>query len=145
MRFRFQFPPINGQEPNTVTPKGISNGTVSVAREAADSTEGLLFREAVSRVTKFRERVKPWTFDPNPPGEDGMVVASELTFGNRFRVGGYNRKNKAALKKFWSGEAMARRAALSQPTPQQGLFALREQLMKYGVKKPDEETKRLML
>lgn len=144
MRFRFQFPPINGRSENSVTPKGIESGTVSVAREAADSAEGILFREAVARVTKFRRRVKAWTFDPQPPGEEGLIVAAELSFANRFRVASINKKNRAALVKFWSGEAMARRAAIMQPTPQMGLFALREQLEKYGVKKPDEETRRLM-
>lgn len=77
--------------------------------------------EAVKRVTAWRKRLQPWMFVGAPD-----TVAVELSWWNRFRVAGYNKKNRKALAKFFSDEATARRWAMSQPTPQQALSVLRE-------------------
>lgn len=118
---------------------------IAEQRAAAATPDGKRYSAYVSLVTKWRKKVLPWTIDPAPPGESGIIVAAKLTFAGRFAVSKVNKANRAALKKFWSGEAMARRAALSQMTPEAGLYALNEQLAKYGVKKPDAETIALKL
>lgn len=144
VRLFFKFP--NPDKPKGVQPVAMATDSFRIVagkaeKEATEAEKS--FHEVVKQVTKFRKKMKPWTFDPQPPGEQGLIIAAELTFAGRFRVHAVNKKNREALKKFWSPEAMARRAAIMQPTPQMGLFALREQLEKYAIKKPDAETLRL--
>jgi hypothetical protein len=137
-RFTFKFPEQRvSPEPSKVY------GLFTKKPTAEDLKPNPAFQEVVAKVTAWRKKVGKWIFDPSPPGEQGIIVAAELTWGNWWKVNLVNRANRKAMKRFWSGEAMARRAAVSQPTPEQGLFALREQLAKYGIKKPDAETLKL--
>lgn len=142
VRLFFKFP--NPDKPKGVQPVALATDSFKIVAAKAEATPAdKSFHEVVKQVTKFRKKMKPWTFDPQPPGEQGLIIAAELSFAGRFRVHAVNKKNRAALVKFWSPEAMARRAAIMQPTPQMGLFVLREQLEKYSIKKPDPETLRL--
>lgn len=112
-----------------------------LAEEPAQSNMGVLrftfrfpadeksteYAETVARVTLWSKKMKPWTFvHPGPL----PIVAAELTFGNRWRVGVVNRKTKKLMAAFWTDEAQARRLAMSQPTPQQSLKVLSEQVPK---------------
>lgn len=136
-RFTFKFPEQRlSPEPSKVY------GLFTKKPTAEDLKPNPKFQEVVAAVTLWRKKVGPWVFDPCP--EQGTIVAAELTWGNRWKVGLVNRANRKATKKFWSGESMARMAALSQPTPAQALVALKEQLAKYGVKKLEPETVRLL-
>ncbi len=138
VRFTFKFPEQRASpEPSKVY------GIFTKKPTDEDLKPNPKFLEVVAKVTAWRKKVAPWVFDPPPPGETGIIVAAELTWGTRWKVGVVNRANRKAMKSFWSGEAMARRAAMAQPTPEQGLFALREQLAKYGIRKPSEETRKL--
>lgn len=78
------------------------------------------FAAVVTQVSAWRKRIQAWLFV-------GTVdtVASELTVGNRLRVAWYNRKNRKAIAAFWTEEAVARRHALSQPSPAQGVSVLK--------------------
>jgi len=87
-----------------------------VVPENHDSPE---FHAAVSNITAWREKVKPWLFVGTVD-----VVAAKLTFGNRFRVAHYNRKNRKLLLASAKSEGWARRKAMSQPTPHQGITIL---------------------
>lgn len=90
------------------------------------------FGEVVTKVTAWRKRIQAWLFVGTAD-----TVATELSFGNRVRVAWYNRKNKKLIAAFWSDEAVARRLALSQPSPEQGLSVLKTTPMK------EKSTKRL--
>lgn len=78
------------------------------------------FGAAITKVTQWRSKIQPWLFVGTAD-----TVASELSFGNRVKVAYYNRKNRKAIVAFWSDEAVARRLALSQPTPEQGISVLK--------------------
>jgi hypothetical protein len=139
VRFAIKFPEVRGvPEPvqNTITP---SSAPVDVKR--FETPEAKTFQAYVAKVTAWRKKVAPWTFDPAPPGETGIIVAAELgTFGDRFRVRAINKKNRAAVAKFMDPQAMARRVALVQTEPNAALRALNDTLNMYGVKKPNAET-----
>lgn len=139
LRFFFVMPDVKAPAPVG----GIDGHPPEVSAKMHTARTQGEFAEATARITKWRERVKAWLFDPQPVGESGIIVAAELSTMNRYRVWKANRANRAAMERFWSGEAMARRAALAQPTPEQGLFALKEQLAKYGIKTPEPETVKL--
>lgn len=143
LRFAFQFPEFTRQpmQGNSVAPpKPIDAEAIRAAQERAKSPEGQKFAAVVSRVTAWRKRVEAWIVDPAPPGEQGVFVAAELSFGNRFRVASVNRANRKALRKFNDPEALARRAAMAQTTPEAALKALAETLKMYGIKQPGAET-----
>ncbi len=138
---RFKFPDVRaGLHDKTVAPV---KPDPAAAKAHAESPEGKAFAEVVRRVSMWRKKVNPWVYDPQPPGTDGIALAADLTLGNRLRVKFTNRKNAKAMAKFMSPNALARRAALSQTTPQAALNALRDTLKLYGVKEPDPDTVKL--
>lgn len=138
---RFKFPDVRaGLHDKTVAPV---RPDPAAAKAHAESPEGKAFAEVVKRVTLWRKKVEPWVYKPQPPGTDGIALAAELTFGNRFRVKMTNRANAKVMAKFMSPNALARRAALAQTTPQAALNALRDTLKLYGVKEPDPDTVKL--
>lgn len=141
----FKFPEFNNAGFRNTVNVGHqpSAADLAAAKARAESPEGKRFADVVSRVTQWRKKVAPWLFDPQPIGESGIVVAAELTFGNRFRVASTNKRNRKAMAKFMAPEALARRAAMAQTTPQAALKALAETLKMYGIKQPGEETVKL--
>lgn len=138
---RFFFVAPNANEP---MPKGGVDGQpLDVSAELHKKRLSSEAQQHIAAITQWRERVQPWLFDPQPPGEQGIIVAAELSIANRFRVWSANRANQKALRKWNSPDALARRAALAQPTPDMALNALKGTLDMYGVKKPEAETLKL--
>lgn len=131
LRFTFKFPELKVDAKGAIGSAGASVATVA---RAFDAPENVTYAETVKRVTKWAARVKAWTFitpDARP------VVAAELSFGNRVKVAWVNRATRKALAEYWGEESRARRLALSQPTPMQGVKVLEATPMK------EMETRRL--
>lgn len=141
VRFFIKFPDVRG---TAAPPQDTIAFTPAPDAKKLDTPEAQTFQQYVKKVTAWRTTVRPWTIDPSPPGETGIIVAGGMGFlGDRLLVRGINKKNIAALRKFNDPEAMARRTAIAQDSPQQGLKALAETLQLYGVKKPGHETLQL--
>lgn len=140
VRFMFKLPDMNEPTPEG----GVDGQPLVISAEIHKRRLKGEYLTAVALVTKFQARVKAWTFAPAPPGEKpGLYVAAELSLTAKAKVAAVNKRNRAALVKFWSGESMARNAALSQTDPRAALNALKEQLAKHGITKPDAETLKL--
>jgi hypothetical protein len=114
LRFKFDFPGSESVKvQNTITfPKALENAELPKS-----------LTETIRRVTTWRNRISPWlllgTVD---------TVASQQTIGTRVSVALWNRKNrkriKLAAKALGESEAYARKLALTQPTPMQGVRVL---------------------
>lgn len=116
-RFRFDFPDYDKV--------AVDAKTVSFRGVPKDYEAPKNFIETVQRVTKWREKCKPWLFVGTTD-----TVAAELTLWTRATVYKFNRANsrklKAAAKLMEASESYARQLAASQPTPMQGVRILDE-------------------
>src|ERR1041384_1319841 len=75
LRFEFKFPEYTGNFKNTVNVGAKpSAADIEAAKKRAESPEGQRFADVVRRVTLWRKKVKAWLFDPQPPGEQGVIV-----------------------------------------------------------------------
>jgi len=122
VRFAFRVPQNNAGRPSTtpgappIVEGGVSPAQIDRGRAPAQPKE---FHETVARITKWREKVKPWLFV-------GTVdtVAVKMNVFTRTTVGKFNIRNVRRIKKLAKSEEEARRIAQTQPTPHQGIVVL---------------------
>lgn len=113
VRFAFHYPD-SGQKVSG--PGGVSPAQIDRSKPPPVSKD---FQETVARVTRWREKVKPWLFV-------GTVdtVAVKMNVFTRTTVGKFNLRNSRKIKKLAKSEEEARRIAQTQPTPHQGIVVL---------------------